>query len=256
MYTNKQFFIPFTLVPNVNTFLTVKHASLFKKSTGNSGNLAGLTTVLPVSQQSALSFTPNMSRQHILPLLCFHNLLTQSVSFWSYQHLFLSMYRRKVMAMSAYIVQLKSKAGVTSVNAVFTYLCLLHIDTTVAWLSICGYQIENMSSWRLTWWKVLSFCQFCLFIYFHQNHILFPSHFFRLSCYSQLEGGGEWNPMKCWPSSLLWNQKENKIEWHSATPCVHSASFSIILPTPQPPPGWPLLFMPLRFRLTNNTLKK
>lgn len=36
------------------------------------------------------------------------------------------------MVMSAYIVQLKSKAGATTVNAAFTYLCLLHLDTTIA----------------------------------------------------------------------------------------------------------------------------
>lgn len=36
------------------------------------------------------------------------------------------------MVMSAYIVQLKSKAGVTIVNAAFTYLCLLHLDTAIA----------------------------------------------------------------------------------------------------------------------------
>lgn len=173
-----------------NTFLATRHASLYKKSTDNSGNLAGLIASLPVSQQRALHFTPNMSRQHILPLLPFHNLLTQSVPFWCYQHLFLSMYRRKVMAMSAYIVQLKSKAGVTIVNAAFTYLCLLHLDTTTAWLSLCGHKIENMSSWSLTWWKLLSFCQFCFLISFHQNHILFPSHFFRLFCCCKLEGGG------------------------------------------------------------------
>ena len=118
-----------------------------KKSTDNSGNLAGLIASLSVSQQRALSFTPNMSEQHVLPLLPFHNLLTQSVSFWSYQHFFLSMYRRKVMVMSAYIVRLKSKAGVTTVNAAFTYLCLLHLDTTIAWHSLFGHEIENMSSW-------------------------------------------------------------------------------------------------------------
>lgn len=82
----------------------------------------------PGCHSVGLCLTPIMSQQHILPLPSFLNLLTQAVCLPCDQHLFLGRgipgHRKKGMVMSAYIVQLKHKAGFTTVNAAFTYLLI------------------------------------------------------------------------------------------------------------------------------------